>query len=157
MEKNILTYNLDHISVHIKTEGNGIRLTTDIENMFIPGQTIEETNYITQKNYKIVKDYFESRTGQIITKSDLENVCFNIVLYYFQMYNHWRKMYKREFNRDLTFLQKDFESINTKYRIIDYFKKTYQNNYVDKCVLLLNMTPDYFKEYEKMKIQFENR
>ena len=120
-----MNYNLDHITIRLEKEGNGLRLTTDIENWFIPLQTIEETRQITEKNYRIVIDHFKSKTGQIISATDLENVCFNIVLHYFQMYNHWRTMYKRETKRDLTFIQKDFEHPYTSSKIVDYFKKIY--------------------------------
>jgi hypothetical protein len=45
-----MKYDLDHITVELKKEGNGLRLTTDIENWFIPHQTVEETKQITVKN-----------------------------------------------------------------------------------------------------------
>ena len=46
-----MKYNLDNITIKLEKEGNGLRLTTDIENWFIPHQTIEETKQITEKNY----------------------------------------------------------------------------------------------------------
>jgi len=152
-----MKYNLDHITIKLEKEGNGLRLTTDMENWLIPHQTIEETRQITEKNYGIVKDHFKSKTRQIISAIDLENVCFNIVLYYFQMYNHWRTMYKRETKRDLTFIQKDFEHPSTSSQIVEYFKKIYPDNYADKCEVMLGMTPEQFKEYAISKEQFDNR
>jgi hypothetical protein len=152
-----MKYDLDHITVELKKEGNGLRLTTDIENWFIPHQTVEETKQITVKNYGIVKDHFKSKTGLIISATDLENVCFNIVLHYFQMYNHWRTMYKRQTKRDLTFIQKDFEHPYTSSHIVDYFKKMYPDNYAARCEVMLGMTPDQFKEYNIRKEQFDNR
>jgi len=137
-----MTLNIDHIFVKIDKEDNGIRLTTDNENWFIPNQTIEETKKILEINYKIVKGHFQDKTGQLVTDTDLENVCFKIVLHYFQMYNHWRTMYKRQTNRDLTFLQKDFEHPYTSYQIIDYFKNKYPDNYADKCETMLEMTSE---------------
>ena len=152
-----MKYNLDHITIRLEKEGNGVRLTTDIENWFIPLQTIEETSQITEINYRIVKDHFKSKTGQIISATDFENVCFNIVLHYFQMYNHWRTMYKRETKRDLTFIQKDFKHPYTSSHIVDYFKKMYPDNYADKCEVMLEMTPEQFKEYAIRKEQFDNK
>lgn len=70
-----MKYNLDHITIRLEKEGNGLRLTTELENCFIPHQTIEETKRITEKNYGIVKDHFKSKKGQIISATDLENVC----------------------------------------------------------------------------------
>lgn len=152
-----MNYKLDHITIRLEKEGNGLRLTTDIENWFIPLQTIEETRQITEKNYRIVLDHFKSKTGQMISATDLENVCFNIVLHYFQMYNHWWTMYKGEAKRDLTFIQKDFEHLYTSSHIVDYFKKIYPDNYADKCEVMLEMTPEQFKEYAIRKEQFDNR
>lgn len=152
-----MRYNLDHITIRLEIEDNGLRLTTDLENWFIPHQTIEETRQITEKNYGIVKDHFKSKTGQSISATDLENVCFNIVLHYFQMYNHWRTMYKNETKRDLTFIQKDFEHPYTSSHIVDYFKKMYPDTYANKCEVMLGMKPEQFKEYLIRKEQFDNR
>lgn len=152
-----MKYNLDHITIRLEKEGNGLRLTTDIENWFIPHQTIEETRQITEKNYRIVKDHFKSKTGLIISATDLENVCFNIVLHYFQMYNHWRTMYKRQTKRDLTFIQKDFEHPYTSSHIVNYFKKMYPDKYAARCEVILGMTPEQFQEYSIRKEQFDNR
>ncbi len=66
-------------------------------------------------------------------------------------------MYKRQANRDLTFLQKDFEHPYTSYHIIDYFKNKYPDNYADKCESMLEMTTEQFAEYLLRKEQFENR
>lgn len=152
-----MRYNIDHIEVNLERENDGIRLKTDNENWFIPNQTIEETKKITEINYYIVKEHFQNKTGQIITETDLENVCFSIVLHYFQMYNHWRTMYKRETNRDLTFLQKDFDQPYTSSIIFDFFEKNYPDNYSEKCELLLGMTSEQFKEYAISKEEFDNR
>jgi hypothetical protein len=152
-----MRYNLDHINIELEKEGKGLRLSTDIENWFIPLQTIEETRQIIEKNYCVVKDHFKSRSGVIISVTDLENVCLNIVLHYFQMYNHWRTMYKREAKRDLTFIHRDFEHPYTSAHIVEYFKKMYPDNYADKCEVMLEMTPEQFKEYAIRKEQFDNR
>jgi hypothetical protein len=151
-----MKYNLDHITVELKEEGNGLRLTTNIENWFIPNQTVQETKKVTEVNYKMVKDHFKNKTGLLISDTDLANVCLNIVLHYFQMYNHWRRMYKKEANRDLKFIRKDFAHPYTSSHIVDYFKKMYPENYADKCEVMLDMTPDQFKEYAIRKEQFDN-
>lgn len=152
-----MTFNLDTIKVNIGEEDNGIRLTTEGENWFIPRQTLEETKTILDKNFKIIKEHFLDKVGPVITESDLNNVCLKIALRYFQMYNHWRTMYKRETNRDLTFLQKDFEHPYTSDTIVDYFKKKHPDNYVSQCEIMLNMTTEQIREYVIRKEQFDNR
>ena len=152
-----MNYNLDHITIELKKESNGLRLTTALEDWFIPNQTIDETRQITEINDGIVKDHFKNKVGQVISPTDLGNVCFNIVLHYFQMYNHWRTMYKRDAKSDLTFLQKDFEHPYTSYHVIDYFKKMYPDNYAFKCETMLEMTAEQFKEYTIRKELFDNK
>lgn len=155
-----INYKLDHITVELTKERNeqcdGLRFRTEIENWFIPNQTIEETKRVTEINYGIVKAYYKDKIGQVISEADLGNMCVRIVLYYFQMYNHWRTMYKRETKRDLTFLSKDFEHTFTAYQIIDHFKKMYPGTYAEKCEKILEMSPSQFKEYELEKDRFDN-
>jgi hypothetical protein len=152
-----MIFNLDRIKVSISDENNGIRLTTEDENWLIPGQTLDETKTIIEKNFIIIKTHFQNRLGEIITEADLGNVSLKIALRYFQMYNHWRTMYKREISRDLTFLKKDFEHPYTSDTIVDYFKSRYPDNYLDKCEVMLNMTDTEVREYVIRKEQFDNR
>lgn len=152
-----MTIKLDSIIINISDEDNGIRLTTENENWFIPRQTLDETKAIIEKNFKIIKTYFQDKLGEIITGSDLDNVSLKITLLYFQMYNHWRTMYKRERNRDLTFIQKDFEHPYTSNEIVDYFKNKYPDSYIEKCEIMLNMTNEQVKEYIIRKEQFDNK
>ncbi len=138
-------------------ENNGIRLTTDDENWFIPRQTLEETKTIIEKNFEIIRNHFHDKMGEIITEADLNNASLKIALHYFQMYDHWRTMYKRETNRDLTFIQKVFEHPYTSDAILDYFKNKYPDNYIMKCEVMLNMTTEQVREYVIRKDQFDNR
>lgn len=152
---NTIKYNLDHIIVQLENAINGIRLKTDRIDCLIPNQTIEETHVVTQKNYWIVKKHFIGRIGKLVSSVDLENVSLDIVLEYFRMYNLWRTMYKGESQRDLTFIEKDFEHPQTSSCIIYYFRKTYHNDYYDKCEVMLRMSPQQFKEYLIWKNQFD--
>jgi hypothetical protein len=152
-----MNFTIDKINIDIKAESNGIRLITENENWLLPNQTIDETKIIIEKNYKIVKNHFKKKIGEVINEIDIENVCLNIVLNFFQMYNHWRSMYEREKNRDLTFLDKDFEHPYTSHRIIDYFKRKYPDIYAEKCEWMLGMTSEEFKEYVLRKEQFDNK
>jgi hypothetical protein len=152
-----MTFNIDRIIIDLQMETDGLRLITESENLLLSNQTYEETKQTIEKNYKIVKDYFLPKINSIVILSDLEEVCLKIVLHYFYMYNLWREMYKREKNRDLTFLDKDFESISTADEIIYFFKHKYPDNYARKCEVLLNMTPDKFKDFEATRVLFFNK
>jgi hypothetical protein len=151
-----MTFNIEQIKVIIEPENNGLRLTTEHESFLLFNQTFEEIKETINKNYCIVKSHFQPKATSVITQNDLENVCLKIVLSYFNMYNRWRTMYPKEKNRDLTFLQKDFEHPNTAYAIISYFKKKYHDSYSKKCEILLEMTKEEFREYDIRKEQFDN-
>jgi hypothetical protein len=152
-----MTFNIDHIKINLKTETNGLRVTTEYENLLLFNQTFEETKNTVENNYAIVKKHFQDKVGSVVSEKDLENVSLKIVLYYFYMYNHWRTMYEREKNRDLTFLQKDFEHPYTSYQIIDFFKNLYPGKYAEKCEIMLGMTQDEFRVYAERKEQFDNK
>ncbi len=152
-----MTFNLDNINVTISEENRGIRLTTEDENWFIPRQTLAKTKIILEKNFKIIKEHFLDKVETVITQTDLNNVCLNIALCYFQMYNHWRTMYKRETNRDLTFLQKDFDATDTINIVIEYFKQKYPYNYEDKCEIMLGMTNSELKEAVIRKFYYDTK
>ncbi|UXE68793.1 MAG: hypothetical protein KA713_09550 [Chryseotalea sp. WA131a] len=158
-----MKFNVGQIAINLKDEispmglGEGVRLTTKRENWFIPNQTIDETSEIITKNHKIVKNYFKGKNVKNITETDLDNFSLKIVLRYFQMYNQWRTTHKREMNRDLTFIHKDFEHPNTSDTIVDYFMSEYPDDFRVKCESILNMTSDQLREYLIRKEQFDNR
>jgi hypothetical protein len=155
--QNKMTFNLDNIRVNISDENNGIMLTTEDENWFIPRQTLAETKTILEKNFKIIKEHFLNKVETVIAPLDLNNICLKITLSYFQMYNHWRTMYKRETNRDLTFLQKDFDSADTINIVIGYFQNKYPDNYENKCEVMLGMTNAELKDAVIRKFQYDTK
>ena len=152
-----MTIKIENVELEILNESKGLRVKTDTENLLLINQTFEEISETVLKNYQIVKKHFESRVLGKINLIDLEKVCLKIVLYYLYMYNLWRTMYKKERNRDLTFLQKDFDHPYTSYQIIDYFISTYPDNYSNYCETMLDMTHDEFQDYLEKKKQFDNR
>lgn len=152
-----ITFDLDNIKVNIVDENNGIKLTTKDENWFIPKQTLTETKSVLEKNFNIIKEHFLDKAGTAISRTDLNNVCLKIALRYFQMYNHWRSMYKREANRDLTFLQKDFDNTDTIHTVIGYFQNTHPDNYEEKCEVMLGMSNSKLKETVLQKYQYDTK
>jgi hypothetical protein len=153
-----MKYKLDHNEIDIRPEKNWLRITTNSGvNLPLHNQTIEETLKIIEKNYITVKNYYQLKVGNKISEIDLEKVSLGIVISYFQMYNLWRLSYKREKNRDLTFIKKDFEHPYTNHRILEYFKKAYPDNYSEKCEIMMDLTKEEFREFEIYKEKFDNR
>jgi hypothetical protein len=103
-----MTFEVDQIEINLTQEPDGIRLIVGTENLLLYNQTAQETKETVQKNFEIVKRFYQPKAGSKIDSADLKAVSLKIVLYYFYLYNMWRNMYKRERDRDLTFLKKTF-------------------------------------------------
>ena len=145
------------IETHKQTNEKCVRVEFENNSYYIiRNQTIEEASDIVERNYKIVKNYYIKRTATKIDAHDLTCVCLQIVFKYFIMYNNWRTMYKKEQNRDLTFLIKDFDNPDTKRCIINYFEMKYPKDYPVKCKIMLALSNKEFEELDSHRKQFEN-
>lgn len=150
-----MTFNLDINEIRVQAEINGLRLTTNTgDNQLLTNVSITEIREVVTKNYILVKEHYHNKTTDKLAQTDIEKVSLKVVLRYFYMYQLWRTMYKREKNRDLTFIKKDFEHPYTLDTIISYFKSAYPKQYADKCEIMLNMSSDKFKKYEKERQEF---
>ena len=152
-----LTFKIDQTKVTLRGEKNGLRLTTvNGDNLFLQNQTTKETKEVIEKNYNIVNHYFTEKAAGKIESTDIEIVSLKIVFWYLHTYNKWRTIYIKEKNRDLTFIDRDFEHPQTRDIIIRYFTNKYPDNYSKPCEILLKMSPDKFKDYEKERVAFFN-
>jgi hypothetical protein len=154
-----MIFKIDDIEIELAEKNKGIRLTThNDDNIILPNQTMDSVENIVKENFQIVKSYYQAKLGvsASVDKHDINAVSLKIVLYYLYMYNMWRKMYENHRDRDLKFLAKDFENPNTSDRIIWYFKKKYPKSYSAKCELMLSLSPDEFKRYEKKRQEFDD-
>lgn len=150
-----MIFYLDSNEVKLELEAKGIRLTTNSENnILLANVTMNETKEIIIKNYNIVKEHYQPKINDKISSVDLERISLKIVLHYFYMYQLWRAIYRREKNRDLKFLHKDFNHPYTSDEIISYFKGAYPKNYSSKCEIMLDMSTNKFKDYEKNRQAF---
>ncbi len=150
-----LTFKIAETEVTLQNEKNGVRLATvNGDNLFLQNQTIKETKEAIEKNYIIVNNHFTEKAVGKIDSIDVEIVSLKIVFYYLHMYNKWRTMYIKEKNRDLTFIDKDITHPATHDIIIRYFKTKYPDGYSKICEVLLEMSPDKFRDYEKERQAF---
>lgn len=147
---------IDNMKMVVHEEGHGLRLKTDTDNLLLQNQTYEEVVKVVNTNYEIVKNFFQQRVGASVDLIDLKQVSLKIVIRYLYMHNLWRAMYKRERNRDLTFLLKDFDHPQTSDLIIQFFKEKYPDKYSDKCEAMLDMSPEKFRTYDKNRQDFQN-
>ena len=154
-----MMFTIDNIKIELGKENNGVRLTTDNDDrVILPNQTIAFVKNIVKENFQIVKTYYNAEPGVSVSidKRDLSIVSLKIVLDYLYMYNMWRNIYDHHKGRNLKFLIEDFEMPTTKDKIIWYFKNKYPDDYPAKCELMLGMSADEFKKYEKRRQEFYN-
>jgi hypothetical protein len=154
-----MMFKVDYIEIELAEENEGIRLTTqNSDNVILQNQTIASVENIVRENFEIVRSHYRDIPGvdSFIDERDLNILSLKIVLHYLYMYNLWRKMYKHHKNRDLKFIVEDFESPSTGDMIIWYFKNEYPESYSAKCELMLALSADEFKAYEKRRQEFYN-
>ncbi len=154
-----MKFKIDDTEIELARENKGIRLTThNDDNIILPNQTMDSVENIVKENFQIVKSYYQAKSGVSVSvdKHDISVVSLKIVLYYLYMYNMWRRIYEHHKDRDLEFLAEDFENPSTRDTIIWYFKKKYPENYSTKCELMLSMSADEFKSYEKKRQEFHD-
>lgn len=152
-------FNIDDITIELAEENKGVRLTTyNDDNVILQNQTMTSVENIVRENFQVVKAHYQAKAGVSVSidEYDLSIISLKIVLHYLYMYNMWRKMYKEHIDRDLRFLAEDFESPSTGDMLIWYFRNKYPETYSAKCELMLGMSADEFKGYEKRRQEFHD-
>ena len=149
-----MIFNIEGIKVELTENQYGLRLNALEDEYPLPGQTLEETREMVTKNFGTVKEKFGKASSNAIPDAELHEVCLGIVLYYFYLYNSWKRQYEKEKDRDLGFLETDFKHPYTYDRVIQYFKRRYPNDYAVKCAALLELTAEQVLAYEAQRRDF---
>jgi hypothetical protein len=153
-------FEIDGIAIELAEENEGVRLTThNGDNVILQDQTLISAENTVRENFLTVKTHYyraEAGLSVAIDEHDLSIISLKIVLHYLYMYNMWRRMYMELKDRDLRFLTKDFENPSTGDMIISYFRNKYPEAYSGKCELLLGMSADEFRDYEKSRQEFHD-
>ena len=146
---------LDNIEIEIKRVSDKVHIIYNNEEfILLTDIDIKEITTLIGKNYNIVKSKINNEN---INSNDINIITIKIILYYLSTYILWRRMYSKEKNRDLTFIEKDLHNPQTNDIIINYFKKEYPNHYVEKCSILLNKPVSETILYIKNREDFQNR
>lgn len=151
-----MRFQIEDTEIELTKEGQAVRLKTSTDNLLLPNQTFEETEDVVKRNFITVKEFYQKRANGRIKIEDLNKVCLKIVFRFFYMHNMWRSEGKKLKNKRLEFLKEDLEHPYSFDDIIEVFKGKYPQNYPDKCKVLMNMTTDNFKKYEKSRQDFFN-
>lgn len=153
-----MTITLDGITVDIIEEDGAVRVTVESgENAIFDNLAVTFVENVLKANFQFVKTYYESKACIYIAEQDISIISMHIVLHYLYMYNMWRETEVGEEDRDLAFLEEDFDDPQTHDMIIYYFRSKYPDSYSAICELLLGMSAGEFKNYEKRRQEQSNR
>jgi len=154
-----MQFTIDDISIELNQEGQDVRLRMNDINVYdhyylinefaLPNQTVDSVKNIVVDNYRVVKHHYAAKVGNSIAEGDLGMVSLQIVLKKLHMYNMWRIMYRQDRGRDLKFITDDFENQDTRWFVIQFFRAKYPDDYAAKSGLILGMSEDELRRYEK--------
>lgn len=102
-------FSIESIKIELIENQFGLQLKMEDYQYPLPGQTIDETVNIIRKNFEILKSQYSKTASGKLKDEEINEVCLKIVLHFFGMYNSWKYSNKKEKDRDLTFLEKDFK------------------------------------------------
>ncbi len=151
-----MVFYIEKIEIDLTENKYGLQLNTAHGTTPLPGQTLDSAMDTIQKNFETVKEHFSKTASDTIPIDELHEVCLKIVLHYFYLYNTWKYSNEKEKDRDLAFLNKDFDHPNTYDIIIQYFKNKYPKDYAVKGAILLKKTSDELLRYEYNRDEFYN-
>jgi hypothetical protein len=151
-----MTFDIEQIKIDLVENQYGLQMTVFNDGYPLPGQSIGETKDTITKNFGIVKGKYLQLASDTISPEELNEISLKVVIHYFYLYNSWKSQYEKEKNRDLTFLDKDFDHPNTYDKVIQFFKNKYPREYAAKCAILLGKTADELLKYEGNNNDFYN-
>jgi len=151
---------LENVTLHLSAETGNVRVKSDKENVILPNQSIDDVSDLIKHNFNIVVNHYKlmiDKGKKEFDFRDINIVSISIVMYYLYMYNSWRTMYKKQENRDLKFIEKDFSHPSTHDIVFNYFKTKYPHDWADKCAVLLGMEKAELNAYYKTREDFYNK
>jgi hypothetical protein len=150
--------NVENIKIRLNKVRDKVEINYGFEN-FIIYTSIEpqELIKIIKRNIIIVREYYNNKKGDsIINQINLDILYLKIVLYYLSTYIFWKKEYPKEKNRDLIFIEKDFNKPSTNDIIINYLRNEYPTKFIKLCSILLDKSIDETEIYIKNRLDFQN-
>lgn len=149
---------IENICLSLLSAGDCVRVKSDNKNIILSNQNVENVSELIKHNFKVVNNHYKSMIdnggGNF---NEINVVSIAIVLHYLFMYNSWRRMYKKQENKDLRFNEKDFRHPSTHDILFNYFKTKYPGDWEGKCAVLLEMDEAELKAYYKSRVEFYNK
>ena len=151
---------IETITVILSEEGDNIRVKLDKNDMIFFNQEIDALCNLIRHNFNIVNNHFKlmiDATKVVFYPEDISEISIAIVLYYLYMYNSWRRMYKKQEDKDLRFYEKDFTNPSTHDIIFSYLKSKHPKDWEEKSALLIGVELDDLRTYYKGRQDFYNK
>ncbi len=151
---------IENITLNLSNDGNTVVVRSNRENIILPRQSIDTVAELIMHNFNVVINHYKSMIDKGSVAFDFNDINFisiSIALHYLYMYNSWRAMYKKQENRDLKFIEKDFNNPSTRDIVFNYFKANYPNDWEEKCAGLLGMEFSALEAYYKTREDFYNK
>jgi hypothetical protein len=144
------------VTIQTQEEVNGLRLTTDFEQVLLLNQTKTSVRPLIQKNFQIVKGILMTRDAAL-DEIEMNELSLKIVLRYLCLYNNWKQFYPKEKDRDLTFITEDLQTPATFDIVKEFILDRHSRNYQELSAAILGVEIDKFKNYEKARLEFMER
>jgi hypothetical protein len=144
------------VTIQTQEEVNGLRLTTDFEQVLLLNQTKTSVRPLIQKNFQIVKGILMTRDAAL-DEIEMNELSLKIVLRYLCLYNNWKQFYPKEKDRDLTFITEDLQTPATFDIVKEFILDRHPRNYQELSAAILGVEIDKFKNYEKARLEFMER
>jgi hypothetical protein len=149
-----MSFGIGSINIAVTSDGTGIRLQTDSENILLVDQSFEVIEPIVLQNFDIVRKQYQRNAAALLSDNELDELAIKIAFSYLALYNTWRTVYPKEKDRDLTFLPKDFDSPMTYDLVTAYIRKKFPKDYREKCAVVIGISVEEYMSYEKARQEF---
>ena len=108
------------------------------------------------KFYDTIFEYYNQIFNGKISNNLLTEMSDGLADYYYDQYNRFSIQYPKSVKRYSSFQLKDLDHPTTFEIIIKFFKEKFANNYPENVKLILNMTENELKAFEKSRDDFSN-
>lgn len=103
---------------------------------------------------KTIKRHYLEISNSKITDKLIDLVSANVTNHYYNQYLRFREQYPKSIKRYSTFQIKDLQHPHTFEIVIKTLKEEIGSGYEEPCSILLNLSKDELKDFEKNRDEF---
>jgi hypothetical protein len=120
------------------------------------GSNTKKVNTMDSKEnfYQVILAYYDKIAKGLVPEELLSGLAKSIADFYYDQYYRFKNQYPKSIKRYSSFQTKDLDHPTTFELVIKYFKERLGANYAEFSGLLLCMTDDELKAFEKNREDF---